>query len=42
MENDKGKYSFVKEMSITFIIGGSLGVLVLIIAELIAQYLKQS
>lgn len=42
MENDQGKYSFIKEMFITFIIGGSLGLLVLVIAELIAQYLKQS
>ena len=42
MENDQGKYEFIKEMLITFIIGGSLGVLLLVIAELIAQYLKQS
>ena len=41
MENDQGKYNFIKEMLITIIIGGSLGVLVLAIAELIAQYLKQ-
>jgi hypothetical protein len=41
MENDQGKYNFIKEMLITIIIGGSLGVLVLVIAELIAQYLKQ-
>jgi hypothetical protein len=42
MENDQGKYGFIKEMLITFIIGGSLGVLLLVIAELVSQYLKQS
>jgi hypothetical protein len=40
MENDQGKYSFVKEMFIVFIIGGALGVLVLVVAEVIAQYIK--
>jgi hypothetical protein len=41
MENDQGKNSFIKEMLIAFIIGGSLGVLVLVIAEVVAQFLKQ-
>ena len=42
MENSQDKYSFIKEMLIAFIIGGSLGLLILVIAEVIAQYLKQS
>jgi len=41
MENNQGKYSFIKEMLIAFIVGGSLGVLVLAITEVIAQFLKQ-
>jgi len=41
MEDDQGKYNFIKEMLIDFVIGGSLGVLVLVIAEVVAQFLKQ-
>jgi hypothetical protein len=41
MENDQGKYSLIKEMLIVFIIGGSLGLLVLVIAEVIAHFLKK-
>jgi hypothetical protein len=41
MEDDQGKYSLIKEMLIAFIPGGSLGLVVLIIAELIAQLLKK-
>jgi hypothetical protein len=41
MENDQGKYSLIKEMLIAFILGGSLGLAVLIIAEVIARALKQ-
>jgi hypothetical protein len=40
MENDQGRYGFIKEMLIAFIFGGSLGILVLVIAELIARFLK--
>lgn len=41
MEEDQEKYSLIKEMFIVFILGGSLGLVVLIIAEMIAQYLKR-
>jgi hypothetical protein len=41
MENHQGKYSLIKEMLIVFILGGSLGLVVLIIAEVIARALKQ-
>jgi hypothetical protein len=41
MENDQGKYSLIKEMLIAFIIGGSLGLFVLVIAEVIAQFVKK-
>jgi hypothetical protein len=41
MEDDQGKYSLIKEMLIAFIPGGSLGLVVLIVAELIAQFLKK-
>ncbi|MFZ0451629.1 MAG: hypothetical protein WAL98_20520 [Desulfatiglandaceae bacterium] len=40
MEPDQGKYSLIKEMFIVFILGGSLGLVLLIIAELIARYVK--
>ena len=41
MEDDQGKYSLIKEMLIAFVLGGSLGLLVLIVAEVIAQFLKK-
>ena len=41
MEDEQEKYSLIKEMLIAFIIGGSLGLFVLVIAEVIAQFLKQ-
>ena len=41
MEHDQGKFSLIKEMLIAFILGGSLGLSVLIIAEVIAQFLKK-
>jgi hypothetical protein len=41
MENDQGKYSLIKEMLIAFIPGGSLGLLVLVIAEVIVYFLKK-
>jgi hypothetical protein len=41
MEDDQRKYNFIKEMLIAFIIGGSLGLVVLVVAELIVQFLKK-
>jgi len=41
MEDDQRKYSLIKEMLIVFIIGGSLGLFVLVIAEVVAQFLKK-
>jgi hypothetical protein len=41
MIDDQRKYSFIKEMLIAFIIGGSLGLVVLVVAEVIVQFLKR-
>jgi hypothetical protein len=41
MKQDQERYSLIKEMLIAFIPGGSLGLAVLIIAEVIAQVLKK-
>jgi hypothetical protein len=41
MEDDQREYSLIKEMLIAFIPGGSLGLVVLVAAELIAQFLKK-
>ena len=41
MEDAQEKYSLIKEMLIAFIIGGSLGLFVLVIAEVVAQFLKK-
>jgi hypothetical protein len=38
---DQDKYSFIKEMLIAFIGGGSLGLLLLIIAEAVVEFLKR-
>jgi hypothetical protein len=38
---DQRKYSLIKEMLITFMIGGSLGLFALVIAEVIVQLLKK-
>ncbi len=41
MTEDDEKYSFFKEMLIAFIGGGSLGLLVLIIAIAVVEHLKK-
>jgi hypothetical protein len=41
MEADQKKYNLIKEMLIVYIFGGSLGLMVLILAEIIVHFLKK-
>jgi len=41
MEADQKKYNLIKEMLIAYIFGGSLGLMVLILAEIIVHFLKK-
>ena len=41
MADDQEKYSFIKEMFIAFIGGGSLGLLVLVSAIALVEFLKK-
>lgn len=41
MDDDQEKYSFIKEMLIAFIGGGSLGLLVLVAAIALVEFLKK-
>ena len=41
MAEDQEEYSFIKEMLIAFIGGGSLGLIVLVVAIAVVEYLKK-
>ena len=41
MEADQKKYNLYKEMLIAYLFGGSLGLIVLIVAEVIVHMLKK-
>jgi hypothetical protein len=41
MPDDQEKYSMIKEMLIAFIGGGSLGLLVLVVALTVVEWLKK-
>jgi hypothetical protein len=41
MADDQEKYSMIKEMLIAFIGGGSLGLVVLVVAESVVEWLKK-
>ncbi len=41
MADDREKYSFIKEMLIAFIGGGTLGLLVLVAAIALVEHLKR-
>ncbi len=41
MADDHEKYSMIKEMLIAFIGGGSLGLILLVVAESVVEWLKK-
>ena len=41
MEAERKKYNLIKEMLIVYILGGSLGLMVLVSAELVVHFIKK-